>query len=351
MDLKRKIIIPTGYMGSGSSVITDLMSEMDGIDTTSGTFEFVFLHCPNGVFDLEDKLLIGNNAVRSDEALLSFERTMKELYDKKYWWVGNYKKYFGEGFLKATKEYLEALTDLESEYFWYYQENTTPKMFFHLCFQKAIKILTFGKAKLKKVLEHEPMRLSFAEPEEFYEASRRYISNVLDMVGKKDQSIVFDQLLLPFNLFRFEHYFDENAHVFVIERDPRDVFISNKYYWAKNGGVVPYPRDVKAFCTYYKKLRTMERDATSKQIHRIKFEDLIYRYDETVKMIIDSLGLDENQHIRKKTQFIPKKSIFNTQLYRKSEAYQEECGVIAEELSEYLYDFPYPIDHKSGVVF
>ena len=61
----KRIIIPAGYMGSGSSVVTDLMSEIEGVDTKSGTFEFVFLHCPNGVFDLEDKLLIGNNAVRT----------------------------------------------------------------------------------------------------------------------------------------------------------------------------------------------------------------------------------------------------------------------------------------------
>ena len=124
MSNPKRIIIPTGYMGSGSSVISDLMSEIEGVDTKSGTFEFVFLHCPNGVFDLEDKLLIGNNAVRSDEAIHSFESTMKQLYDKKYWWVGHYKKHIGEDFYKITKEYIDDITEVESEYFWYHQENT-----------------------------------------------------------------------------------------------------------------------------------------------------------------------------------------------------------------------------------
>ena len=36
---------------------------------------------PNGLFDLEDKLLIGNNAIRSDEAIRSFETQMKKLYN------------------------------------------------------------------------------------------------------------------------------------------------------------------------------------------------------------------------------------------------------------------------------
>lgn len=42
----KRIIIPTGYMGSGSSVITDLISEVEGVDVSRGTFEYVFLHCP-----------------------------------------------------------------------------------------------------------------------------------------------------------------------------------------------------------------------------------------------------------------------------------------------------------------
>ena len=54
-----QIIVPTGYMGSGSSAITDLISEIEGYDAPNGTFEYVFLHCPNGVFDLAYKLLIG----------------------------------------------------------------------------------------------------------------------------------------------------------------------------------------------------------------------------------------------------------------------------------------------------
>ena len=87
-----KIIIPTGYMGSGSSAITDIVREFSGYEASQGDFEYVFLHCPGGVFDLEDKLLIGNNANRSDEALHTFENTMRELYKCKFWWPANYKK-------------------------------------------------------------------------------------------------------------------------------------------------------------------------------------------------------------------------------------------------------------------
>lgn len=351
MSNQKRIIIPTGYMGSGSSVITDLMSEIEGVDVSRGTFEYVFMHCPNGIFDLEDKLLIGNNAVRSDEALHSFEQTMKQLYDKKYWWVGHYNKNIGDGFWKATKDYIGEITDIESDYYWYYQENTNFKMFLRLCLNKFLRLITLNKFKPKKVLAYDRMRLSFISPESFYSKTKKYIYKLFNMAGYGEQSIVFDQLLLPFNLFRFENYFNDDAFIFVIERDPRDVFISNKYYWSKQGESVPYPTNVKDFCKYYKSLRQMEKKAESDRIFRIKFEDLIYNYDKTVGEIFEKLGWDIKTHTSPKSRFNPEKSIFNTQLFLKDKEYSKECEYIAQELKEYIYDFPFPIEHKQSNVF
>ena len=88
--MENKIVIPTGYMGSGSSAVTDLLSEVDGYSCANGNFEYVFMHCPNGVFDLEDKLLKGNNALRSDEALHTFYSCMNTLYTNIYYWVADF---------------------------------------------------------------------------------------------------------------------------------------------------------------------------------------------------------------------------------------------------------------------
>lgn len=61
-------------MGSGSSAVTDLLSEYSNVNCKNGDFEYVFLHCPDGVFDLEDKLLKGNNIIRSDDAIRKFKK-------------------------------------------------------------------------------------------------------------------------------------------------------------------------------------------------------------------------------------------------------------------------------------
>ena len=52
----KRIIVPMGYMGSGSSAITDLISEFKDCQNEYKSYEYVLLHCPKGLCDLEDKL-------------------------------------------------------------------------------------------------------------------------------------------------------------------------------------------------------------------------------------------------------------------------------------------------------
>ena len=147
-----KIIIPTGYMGSGSSAITDLVAEFKDCQNEFKTYEYVMLHCPNGLFDLEDKLLNGNNAIRSDEALRTFENQMRKLYNKKFWWVGNYKKIISEDFMDKVNKYLENITQLKYEGYWYTHEEVDTKMFFKLLIRKPFKMLTLNKIKFYGIM-------------------------------------------------------------------------------------------------------------------------------------------------------------------------------------------------------
>ena len=338
-----KIIVPTGYMGSGSSAITDLLSEMDGFDADYGTFEYVFLHCPNGVFDLEDKLLVGNNALRSDEALRTFEATMKQLYDKKYWWVGNYNIHLCPEFMEYTREYIQSLIEYHPSFCWYYQENPDAKMMAKLVVRRLIRLLTFERVRLPRPLLYNGMAVSYVTPEKFYEKTRVYLNKLWQKLGISQRNLILDQLLLPFNLHRAENYFaDGEMEAFVVDRDPRDMFIINKYIWGKRGvDVVPYPEDVHEFCKCYRGLREMEKPATYAGVHRIHFEDLIYNYDKTVEGICGILGVDATAHKKKFTHLDPRRSIENTQLFLAKEEFAAEAEVIARELAEYLYHFPY----------
>lgn len=337
----KNIVVPISYMGSGSSAVTDLISEFKGYEAKSGNFEYVFLHCPNGLFDLEDKLLVGNNTLRSDEALHSFYNTMKQLYDKKYWWVGHYKQIIGEKFMDFTNEFIESLITSKPDYYWYFQENVNSKMFIKLALNKLVYFATLKKVRLKKPLLYPQMWLSYIKPDEFYAKARKYLQNIFCMLGACKENIILDQLLLPQNLNRIDNYFDNNLKGIVVRRDPRDVFIINKYIWPKQNEAVPFSTDARQFCEQYRAMRETEHTTESKMIIYINFEDLIYSYKDTVLKISDFLNIDINDHIRKKEKFDPEISINNTQLYLACESYKAEADIIKQELSEYTYDFPY----------
>ena len=337
-----KIIVPTGYMGSGSSAITDLLSEIDGYDADYGSFEYVFLHCPNGVFDLENKLLLGNNALRSDEALRTFRATMKQLFNKKYWWVGHYNKILSPRFMEYTEEYIQSLVQYRPSFYWYWQENADWRMILKLVFKRLAELVTFKKVRLPKPLVYENMAVSYVSPEEFYEKTKAYLNKLWSELKLDKRNLILDQLLLPFDLHRAEHYFAPGQmEAFVIDRDPRDMFIINKYIWAKRGETVPYPTDAHEFCKCYRRLREMEQEASYPGVHRIHFEDMVYNYDNTVEKIYGILGVEATSHRKKRTAMDPARSIENTQLFRAKPEFAEEGEIIARELSEYLYPFPY----------
>ena len=336
-----RILVPTGYMGSGSSAITDLVSEYRGYESNQDTFEYVFLHCPNGLFDLEDKLLVGNTALRSDEALHSFLQTMKQLYDKKYWWVGHVQERVSADFYDLCTQLVQNLTQYKPDFYWYAQENTNLRMTIQLIWRKVVKLLTCNRVVPKKPLLYPEIWLSYPTPEEFYTFAKEFLRQIWDRMGIQEHPLLLDQLLLPHNLHRVDRYFDDNLAVFVVDRDPRDVFIINKYVWASRNEVVPFPTDPEAFAQCYLRMRQSEHPCHSEKVHRIHFEDLVYHYEDSVARVEQILGLTSQDHLRPQSRFDPSKSIQNTQLFRVKPEYAQEVQPLEELLRDYLYPFPY----------
>lgn len=56
------IYVASGYSGSGSSAIVHLLSEYSCCTTgTFGKYEHLLFYIPDGLFDLEDRLLMNNS--------------------------------------------------------------------------------------------------------------------------------------------------------------------------------------------------------------------------------------------------------------------------------------------------
>ena len=333
-------IVTVGYMGSGSSAVTDLLSEYDGLKCPKGSFEFVFLHCPNGVFDLEDKLLIGNNALRSDEAIHSFLKTMSALYQKDGHWTSNYRNLVSTDFMQYCQDFIEELTPFKfNNVTWYYQQDPINfKMRTQLLLMRILWKLSNGKIKLSRPVSYKDTVFAFPSCEQFYIAARHFLDRVFVDLGIEDSSIVLDQLLLPQNLNRLNSYFDENTRVIVVDRDPRDVYLLNKLVWLPQEMMIPFPTEEAGFCKMFRKIRNMGQ-CDDERILRLHFEDLVYHYDDTVDRIEDFLGLERKNHVRQYQFFDPGRSIYNTQLFNQERYKNESVEHIERELKEYLFMF------------
>lgn len=123
--------------------------------------------------------------------------------------------------------------------------------------------------------------------------------------------------------------------MFVVDRDPRDVYLLGKYYW--KDGICP--TDPYVFCDWYE--YTHKAGSTIEDhnnIFRLRFEDLIYKYDETVNSIERITGLNPLIHTRKYQKLNPLKSIKNTRLW---ERHSNDHGleIIRMRLNDYFYDY------------
>ena len=339
--MKNKVIVPTGYMSSGSSAITDIFREIKGINVNNAEYEYIFMHCPDGLFDLEDKLLIGNNVLRSDEAIHAFFKCMCELYNKRMYWPGHYYKTISKDFLLFVKKFIHSLdTNCFEDYFWYYQENVYGITWIKLAIIMIFRMLLRKKGQIYPPLKYKKMILSYPTPDLFYSSSKKFLKSIFYSLGSVNDDIVLDQLLLPHNLWRIDNYFDDDLRVIVVDRDPRDIFILNKYYLSKKGGVVPYPSNVDLFCKVYKQQRSIEKKVDDYRILRLHFEDLIYNYEACLDMIYQHIGNKKENHIYKGKYFDPNVSINNTQLFLLKKEYFYESEVIKNKLKDYIYEFP-----------
>ena len=341
------VVAVTGYYGTGSSAVLDLLSEYEGCSEGGmHSYEHVPLYFPNGLFDLEHKLLLGNDPHRSDEAIKSFRKAMYELNDKNFGWMGTYNQYFGNEFKENVDEFLSSITQFECEGLWYnyYKRgNFSPVKFLKDCVKTVLPnkqiIGEFGRKN--PVLVKQNIEISFVSEEEFFKSAKIFVKNYLKMINKDNvPTLLIDHLLFPHHAYRMDKYFDDDFRLIVVDRDIRDLFVLSKYIWQEMGFDSPYPTDAKEFLKHRVNMKNAEKRTDNPHVLYINFEDLVYKYDETVAKIEKFVAFKPEQHINPRTRFIPENSINNTQNFLIEKEWAEEVKVLENQKDE-IYDFPY----------
>lgn len=336
-----RFITCASYYGVGSSAVTDLLSEYEGIYNFTN-FEFRFLQDPDGISDLEYNLVENHNRHNSGHALKRYKRLVDFYCGTRF--ARKYEGFFHGNWKKYSYEYIDALTDFKYHGNWMYDFYDRGNFFYYrkMLPNKLLK-MTVWKNKPDRQLNMLPNEWTYCSApteEKFLALTKKYIEDLFSSVAQGCNTLMVDQIVPPTNLKRFLRYF-EDIKVFVVDRDPRDLWVLSKYVW--KDGVLPH-EDVETFCKWFRytrqhrKIESLEGD----EIFFLRFEDLIFHYNETVDQIQAWLGLSSDCHKRFQEVFDPEKSIANTQTWlRLKNIPLDEINRIESELGEYLYnDFP-----------
>lgn len=331
-----RFVSVTGFYDTGSSAVTDLLEEVDCIRVPKAGLEWRFLQDPDGVHSLYYNLISHNHRHDTSHAIKRF-KWMCEITNKKW-----YRLSVEDDFRKATERYINRITELCTETFWLYdnfERGTLFKILSKLYYETSRiknKILKNGRQDDNILaLIHEKGYYTAIEEEDFIRYTREYIEEIFERYDDR-RYIVADQLIPHANIPLYLPYFAETPKIIIVDRDPRDVYIETRN---RNVGVVP--RDVKDFCRWFEIIRRKRDDEKSLSgvLLKIRFEDLIYSYEDTTEKILDFLEIDKKHHSQRGQVFNKEVSIKNTNLSKRIDGYREEIRYIEEKLKDYLYNF------------
>ena len=194
-----------------------------------------------------------------------------------------------------------------------------------------------GGAELYGRISKKKMYYSYSS-DKFYLETKKYIRSLINTSNYYDNEyVVFDQIIPPNDTEHYLRYFDD-IRVIIVDRDPRDLYLINKCQW--NEKWIP-TEDVDTYIKWFKVLREHQKydNEDPKKILRLSFEDFIYDYDKTVKIVADFVGINNSFHVKSKRIFNPDVSIKNTNLKLIYPEIKSDIEKIESELSEFCYNF------------
>lgn len=189
----------------------------------------------------------------------------------------------------------------------------------------------------------EEIYLSSIDSDDFKKCSRTYISKIFSLSNVDYSGVLINNCFEPFNPTFGMEFFPE-ARSIVVDRDPRDIYISASNNRIINGvdvGGAVVGGDVNAFITRFLKYRKNISEVRSEQLHRTTFENLILNFDDEIvalKKLIYPLQLDWQ---KMENSFNRERSLKNIQQWRldQNKKYSEDIKLIESQLSEYCIDF------------
>ncbi len=333
-----KYIDLSGYSFTGKGAFNHLFSEFNGYHTHPYDFEFDIIRTQNGIVALYNDLVCDWSPVRSSEAIRAFKKNVQSYSGDGSFFsrlTTNGRQYdrFFEGFSKTSQKYIDSLIDGKWSGQWPYAFEKIPKLqiFLYKC------LFYLGD---KSIFESEVF-LSAPSKEDFILKTKEYLNDVLTSnVSPNTSAIVMNNTFEPFNPSKSMLFFD-NAKSIIIDRDPRDIYLSAWDYTNKDGSKgwrSTLGSDVDSFIKRFKLYRKNTNFEKNDAVLRLTFEDLVLEYDKTLTQIFNFLEEDKLIHINKKKYFDPEVSKRGVGMWKNTDR-KKEIEYIYKNLKEYCKDY------------
>ncbi len=329
-----KYVSVLGYGWTGSGVVVDLLREFD--DYAGLNLEFSMVWEPNGLLDLEKALVDDWDFLRHDTAIrdfISYCNILNRKGGKMNSWGLDLSNQLGVDFIYETKNYIDKLVDFT------YKGHT------RLFDYKLSAFKLFTKRVVRKLFKNyvfgTDMYMARPSKDKFLKETKNYLDNLFRNYAKKHDvnNIILDQSIPASNIIKTMNYFNDIKSI-VVDRDPRDVYVNlikRKALIGAECSLSANKNGVKKFVQWHKILREQDTQEQDKdKILRLRFEEIILNYDDSIENIIDFLDI-KTKHSQKNLYFKPQVSRKKIGLWE-SYKNQEEIDFIYDELREYCYE-------------
>lgn len=332
-----RIITCASYYGTGSSAVMDMLAEFETDVQSLGEYEYRLIQDPDGISDLEYNIVENNHRHNSSYAIKRFKKFISSLTGFGY--AEGY-KIFGNALTDLTNEYINGITELEVFNWWHRDRLDKGRLYSYVdrIYSLMHRLSDLKSEKRYSMLKNrEKAYYTDISEHEFLIRTRRYLDQLFAVANRKNKPFMMvDQLVPPTNIGRYTRYFND-IRVIVVDRDPRDLYLLEKYVWG--WGIIPTD-SVEDFVKWFKITRNPRYQVTDDQnVLRVRFEDMVYKYDETRERIIEFVGIPIESKANKRTLFNPEVSVKNTNLSVRYPEEETNIKYIEKELNGYLYEY------------
>lgn len=322
-----RVLDLSGFVYSGKSAVSDLLREVTGFFVPPSDVEFDLLRVPGGLVDLKNAIEDWSPS-RSNAAFHRFVRIAtiagralplhRKFFENDLAYVARYPEYF-----LILEQFLSNIVLLRWKTPWPYQNIEDGH------FQTFVRKITgrFGFIKLRD--------FCLLDKDGFLAHAQKFTDRLLWSGVDRDkfETVVVHNSLEAFDPARnMDLYL--NAKAIVVDRDPCDIYATaqviepglrdrlNRYLNICAG------HDIEIFIKRFNIYRSNIRE--NPDVLRIRYEDMVHEYDNTVRSILEFLGVDPSRHVRRLQCFNPEVSRKNVGMWKEERfrKYWPDCELI-----------------------